>query len=376
MKLEIAKPEQSAELAAFFKKFPLRGPVEIAVDRSKDFFKPYKIQSETSVTYTLRSELKEDLLGVATFAVQDTLLGGKPTRVAFGRDLRILETRQAVLGWSQHFLPVMREVQQVLGAEAFISIMNLNEVKAMNAFVRPRPGKRPLPRYYQYRRFNIVSLHGRFPWAPKPLSTVRIRRGAAHLENALADYIVRKTLQRDLGLCLAPDDFREMLARWDGLKLDDFLVALDTNDNIVGCCAPWNPGGVEEYIPLKYNLLGHNFRQFLKFGRSLGWTRTLTKPSYRLRHEAALDFKYLTFLFADNPDIFESLASDAFDEARDSEFIVYTQMRSDIHLRRPITWISAKLPHGMYVLGAPDAEPPPFIHPANDRPAMIEPFFV
>lgn len=376
MKLEIARPEQSAELATFFKTFPLNGPVEIAVDRSKGFFRPYEIQSDTHVTYTLRDEEKNELVGVASFAVSDTLVHGRPTRVAFGRDLRILETRQAVLGWTQHFLPVMKEVQRVLGAETFVSIMNLNEVKAMNAFIRPRPGKRPLPRYYLYRRFNLVSLHGRFPWAPKPLKTIRIRRGSPHLESALADYIVRKSRERDLSLCLDPSGFREALARWEGLKLDDFLVALDSKDNIIGCCAPWNAGGVEEFIPLHYNLLGHNFRQFLKFGRWLGWTRTLAKPRYRLRHEAPLDFKYLCFLFADNPDIFESLASDAFDEARDSEFLVYAQMRSDIHLRRPLNWVSAKLPHGLYVLAPPDAGTPSLINPRNDRPAMIEPFFV
>lgn len=376
MKLEIARPEQGAELAAFFKKFPLRGPVEILFDRGKDFFRPYEAQGEAHVTYTLRDEERDELLGVATFVVANTLLGGQPARVAFGRDLRISETRQAVLGWSQHFLPVMEEVKRVLRADHFVSIMNMNELKAMNAFIRPRPGKRPLPRYYLYRRFNIVSLHGRFPWAPKPLPTVRVRRGSPHLAGALADYIVRKSRERDLSSLLEPADFVESLNRWEGLHLEDFLVALDAKDNVVGCCAPWGAGGIEELIPLRYNLLGHNFRQFLKFGRWLGWTRTLTKPVHRLQREAGLDFKYLLYLFADNPDIFESLATLAFDEARENEFLVYAQMRSDIHLRRPLTWVSARLPHGVYLMTPPEAEPPAVIHPSNERPAIVEPFFV
>src|SRR5690606_33153844 len=115
MKLEVAGPDQNEELAAFFKKFPLRGPVEIRIDRGKNFFRPYDIQIDVHVTYALRSD-ENELMGVASFAVSDTLLNGEPTRVAFGRDVRISETRQAVLGWTQHFLPVMQEVQRVLGA--------------------------------------------------------------------------------------------------------------------------------------------------------------------------------------------------------------------------------------------------------------------
>lgn len=376
MRLETAGPEHSGELAAFFKRFPLRGPVELLVDRSRDFFKPYEIQSDAHVTYTLRDSDKGDLMGVASFALGETKIAGRDCRVAFGRDLRILETRQAVLGWTQHFLPVMEEVRKVFDVEHFVSILNLNEVKAMNAFIRPRPGKRPLPRYHLYRRFNLISLHGRLPWAPKPLKTVRIRRGSAHLTDALTDYIVRKSRMRDLALCQSADDFNEMLGRWDGLKIDDFLVALDAQDNVVGCCAPWNPGGVQEYIPLKYNLLAHNFRQFLKFGKTLGWTRTLTKPVHRLQREASLDFKYLSFLYADHADVFESLATLAYEEARDTEFLVYTQMRSDLHLRRPLTWVSARLPHAIYFLVPPDQARPAILHPSNDRPAMVEPFFV
>ncbi|MBX3033486.1 MAG: hypothetical protein KF865_06120 [Bdellovibrionaceae bacterium] len=375
MKLEIADPAEGAELSAFFKRFHLRGPAEIRVDRGGDFFGPARIQSDTHVTYTLKDENKSEILGVASFAIGETLAGGAPARVAFGRDLRILETRQAVLGWSQHFLPVMEEVRRVFQVDHFMSVMNLHENKAMNAFMRPRPGKRPFPRYFLHRRFNVVSLHGRFPWAPTPLPSVRIRRGAAHLQDALIHYIVRKSRERDFLTSITPEAFMDLLGRWQGLKLEDFLVALDHQDNVIGCCAPWSAGGLEEYIPLKYNLVAHNFRQFLKFGRIFGWTRALTKPVHRLKMEAGLNFRYLCFLFADNEDIFESLAWIAYEEARENEFLVYTQMRSDLHLRRPLTWVSAKLPYALYSLCPPDAEPPAFLHPSQDRPAGIEPFF-
>lgn len=376
MKLETAVPEQNTEIAAFFKRFPLQGPVELIVDRSADFFAPYQVQSDQQVTYTLRDDDSNELMGVVSFAIADTLVAGKPARVAFGRDLRILETRKAVLGWTRHFLPVMEEVKKVFGAEYFVSILNLNQTKAMNAFIRPQPGKRPLPQYFMHRRFNLIGLHGRFPWAPLPLSSIRIRRASSHLEPALLHYIVRKSRERDFTLTIDDESVRDQIARWPGLRLEDFLVALDSYENIIGCCAPWSAGGLQEYIPLKYNLIGHNFRQFLKFGRMFGWTRALTKPVHRLGMEAGLNFRYLSFLYADNEDIFESLAWLAFEEARENEFLIYTQMRSDYHLRRPLSWVSTRTPHGLFVLQTPDAETPSFLHPSNDRPAGIDPFFV
>jgi hypothetical protein len=41
-----------------------------------------------------------------------------------------------------------------------------------------------------------------------------------------------------------------------------------------------------------------------------------------------------------------------------------------------MSWISAKTPYGMYVMLPPDAETPAFLHPSNDRPVGIDPFFV
>lgn len=376
MNLQMAGPENGEELAQFFKRFPIQGPVQIRADRSKDFFGPARIQSDVNLTYCLRDEDNKELLGVASFAINDTLAGGRPARIAYGRDLRILQDRRAVLGWTNHFLPVMEEVKRVFNVDHFITAINLQESKAMNAFMRPRPGKRPLPNYYMFRRFNIVSLHGRFPWAPRPLPSVRIRRGSPHLLDALVSYVVRKSNERDFLTTITPDAFLELVERWQGLQLDDFLVALDHRDNVIGCCAPWSAGGIEEYIPLQYNLVGHNFRQFLKFGRMMGWTRSLTKPVHRLKLEAPLNFRYLNFLFAENEDIFESLAWLAYEEAKENEFLVYAQMRSDLHLRRPLSWISARMPYAMYALVPPGDASPDFIHPSNRRAAGIEPFFV
>ncbi|MGE9746096.1 hypothetical protein [Bdellovibrio bacteriovorus] len=374
MRLEIAKPEDSKALVEFYKSFPLNGPVEIRIDRERDFFAPYSVQSDQHLTYQLKTD-ENKIEGMASFVVRDVWLDGKVSTVAFGRDLRISSNRRAILEWSQHFLPVMNEVSQTLGNKYLFSVMSMADVQALNAFVRPRSMKRPLPNYHLFRRFNMVSVHGRLPWASNPLPHLRLRRGSAQNVDALIYYITQKSRQRDLATTWDETSFMEKLERWKGLKLEDFIIAFDKNENIVGCVAPWSAGGMQEFIPMQYSLRGHNFRQFLKFGKMLGWTRTLTKPYSRLKIEAGLNFKYLNFLFADNGDIFESLLWKAFDDAKENEFLVYTQTRTEFIYRRPRNWISAKMPFGVYLLIPPDAEVPSFMHPSNEKPAEIEPFF-
>ncbi|MGZ3771618.1 MAG: hypothetical protein ACXVCR_17585, partial [Bdellovibrio sp.] len=339
MKLEIATPEDSKALAEFHKSFPVRGLVEVKIDRYENYFAPYSIQSDKYLTYKLTGN-ENKIEGAASFVVRDVLLENKIQPVVYGRDLRISPNRRAILEWTQHFLPVMEEIFQTFGCKYMFTTMSMSDVQALNAFVRPRAMKRPLPRYYLFRRFNMVSVHGRFPWAQNPLTHLRIRHGSEGNVDALIDYIVIKSKQKDLATVWDHQSFYDKLVRWKGLKLEDFLIAFDKNDNIVGCCAPWSSSGLQDFIPLEYSLRAHNFRQFLKFGKMLGWTRTLTKPYSRLKVEASFNFKYLNFLFADNGDIFESLLWKAFDEAEENEFLVYNQQRTEYIYRRPLNWIS------------------------------------
>lgn len=375
MKLELAQGHNSSELNSFFKNFPSDGPIDLKIDRPRDFFLRYSVESDQYLTYLLREEKTTHLEGFATFVIKNLQINQQETTVAFARDLRISQNRKAILSWGQHVLPVMHEVEKTMGAKIFFSILNMNEVKALNTFLRPRDDRRELPRYYLYRRFNIISLHGRFPWAANPLPKMKIRRASQRNWDAVAHYIINKSKMKNLSASWSLEKLAEQMERWRGLDVSDFLVAFDHSDNVVGCVAPWSSGGIEELIPMSYGLRAHNFRQFLKFGRWLGWTRTLTKPFTRLKVEAPLNFRYLCFLNADNEDVFESLLHAAFDEARENEFLVYLQMRSDLMLKRPLDWISAQTAYGLYAMVPPTQDPPDFLHPRDDQQVELEPFF-
>ena len=374
MKLEIAGPNDNQELKEFYKSFPMEGLVNLKIDRQRDFFAPYQVLSDQFLTYTLRNPKTQHIEGLSSFVLREALLENREELVCFARDLRISQNRKAIMSWGQHALPVMDEIGQTFGCRHFFSILNMNEVKALNTFIRARDERRILPRYYLYRRFNLVSLHGRFPWSQNPLPHLRIVKASAKTWDALTYYITTRSKAKNLSTSWRAQKFFEQVEHWRGLSPNDFLVALDRDENVVGCVAPWSSAGIQDFIPMSYSLVAHNFRQFLKFGHLLGWTRTLTKPFSRLKVEAPLNFRYLVFLNADNEDIFEALLHAAYDEVQDNEFLLYLQMRSDLHLRRPTSWVSAQYPYGLYGLIFPQHSAPHYLHPSQDRQVELEPF--
>jgi hypothetical protein len=376
MILEIARPEDSWDLKQFFKNFTTGELIQFKIDRPRDFFTPYDIQSDTHVTYVLRKPEGRVIQGVATFVIRNVWLNQKIQTIAVARDLRILPSRQAILSWGQYFAPVLDEIKRAYHVDYFFSTLNMTDATILNTFIRPRQLKRPWPRYHLFRRFNLVSIHGVLPFTENPLPHMRIKKVDESLYEDLLYYIVNKKKQKELSSIYDKSSAEEFLTRWQGLKYTDFYVALDSNGGIIGCVAPWSAANIQEFIPYKYNQVAHNFRQFLKFGKWLGWTRTLTKPVNRLKREAPLNFRYLTCFLADNEDIFEALLWRVFNEIQPYEFLVYLQMRQDIHMRPPRGWIAATLPHGLYCLLPPEQEAPDFLHPSNENFCDWEAFWV
>lgn len=371
MRLESATAENEAELRRFYEQFSLKSVLELQIRRPHDFFAPYRLQSDDYETLVLR-ESDHLLHGVASFVCRDAYFEDRVQRIALATDLRIHPSRKAILSWSQHFLPVLRETLQARGVSSVFSVINAYDVAAFNAFVRPRTIKRSMPRYHLYRQFELVTLHGRFPWAPPPVPGLRIRRGEEKWSGAILDYILRRAPFK--AFCSAWDEksFREKMARLPGFSLENFWIAFDSSEKVVGMMAPWSPLEIQEYCPLSYGLRAHNFRQFLKFGRLLGWTRPLTKPLSRTGLEAPLKFRHLTFVSVENEDIFESLLWTAFESIPRDEFLVYGHCLRDFRLNPPESWIAARLPFGLYAVVPPEMDPPAFLHPSHSLNPEIE----
>lgn len=375
MRLDVATKKDNADLLKFFAQFPQKGLIELRPDRHQNFFGQYAIQSNQYKTYLLRDDDNE-IQGMASFIFRDCFSNGKHERIAYAADLRVSHNRRALLEWAKHFIPVMEEVMKEQNIQSIFSAINLNDQTAINTFVRPRVMKRAMPRYFLYRKFNLVSLHGQFWNADTPLPHLRIESGSDQNSDALINYVIKSSSHRPFASVWDQDSFLEKLGRLQGMKLSDFLVAKDFHGNVVGCLAPWSAAGVQDLIPLSYSLLGHNFRQALKFFWLLGLSRRLTKPVASTGEEEPLHFRYLSNIHADNEDIFESLLWTAFKNAQKNEFLVYAHSEQDYRMLPPTTWISASMPYALYAVVGLDQSTPAFLHPSISQNPEIEACFL
>lgn len=372
MRLELAQMSHNEELLEFYSRFPLENYMQLKLDRGRDFFKYYTIQTDQFVTYILRDEKDNAIAGLVSFMIEVVQIDGKTVRIAWSRDLRISPDRKAILSWSEHTKDVFAEIRKIFSVDYFMTSLNMNEVVALNTFIRPRIQRRFMPRYFLYRKFDLVSLHGQFPFTRPPNSKLKIRRGNPNQADLYLSYLLKKNQDYAFSLYTNKENFLEMMDRWSSLSWEDFFIAFDAKDNIVGMMSSWSSAGVQDFIPLRYSLRAHNFRQFLKFGKLFQWSRTLTKPYHRIKIEASLNFRSLNHIYVDHPDVFHSLLWKAFDEARDNEFLVYARDRKSIHLKPPLGWISAEQTYGVYCTALPDEETPPFLHPSHEGLMNIE----
>jgi hypothetical protein len=371
MKLDLASPADNQELLKFFSEFSTRGLVDLKPDRGADFFADYKIQTDSYKTYVLRDEA-DKIQAMASFLFRDTSFGGATVPIATATDLRVTNTRHAILDWTHHFLPVMNEVTHENHLSSIFSVINLSDPLALNSFIRPRNMKRLLPKYYLYRKFFMTSIHGRYPWTKGPLSSIQIRQGSSANVDALLSYIIRRNSFRPFASVWDEASFQKKIARLNGFQLSDFLVAFDNNDNVIGCLAPWKATGISDYIPLSYSLRAHNFRQYLKFLWLFGLTRRLAKPVSSTGRETHFQYRHLTFVNADNEDIFESLIATAYETVTSHEFLLYAHVEQDYRLLPSESWISASQPYALYSVVPPDQEMPAFLHPSLSENPEIE----
>lgn len=375
MKLDLAGPNDNTELLSFFKEFPIKGVVDFKLDRLQDYFGAYKLHSDDYQTYVLRDKA-DKIQATASFVYRDAMQDGKVQKIAFATDLRVSSNRNAMLQWAGHILPVMEQITRDKKVDHFFSVINLTEPSGVNLFLRPRNMKRPMPRSYLYRRFNLTTIHGKFPWAPTPLPHVKIRRGNEQNLEALLAYILKRSKFRPFASVWDLESLQKKISRIPRFELSNFLIACDSQENIIGCMAPWSFSGIQDWIPRSYTLRAHNFRQFLKFGSLLGWTRKLSKPIRSTGFEAPLQFQYLTNIHVDNEDIFESLVHTAYENSKPEEFLCYAQVQQDIRLLPPASWVTSQIPHAIYTMLATQQAPPNYLHPSINLNPEIEAYLI
>lgn len=376
MEILKATSSDSEALLEFFNSTTLPGYVELSLDRREPFDALYAIQSQDYDTFIIRDR-NGRIHGTFSIIYSDSLFNDKLTKIGFATDIRVGSNREALLTWSRYFLETIDFSRKQRNCEYLFSVLSQGSGKTYNTFLRGRSRISTFPRYHLIRRFVLITVNGRVRFFSRPLSTIRVARADHRSIDALINYFALKVSK----LPLAPpfignaekstkDFFMQRLTLWKGLKLEDFLIAYDSQNNIVGCMAPWDPTPIQSYKVQSYHGSISGYRKFFAMGSLIGMTRRLPSRSNNLR------FKFLTHVCANNHDIFQALLYRAYNNCTNHEFLVYSNFDGDLTTWLPKNFIGWSMPFGLYSLGPEPLEdksllPSPLLPPPYLEAALI-----
>ncbi len=372
MRLREAQPSDLHSLNQFFHSFPTAGPLEIRQRRFKGFDQVYRAQGFKSRVFVFETE-SQQIEGVASFVICDCLLDHHIRRVAIARDLRIKPSRQAIVSWTSFFLPTLREIQKEEKVDYFFACISDYETGALNSFVRSRALDKPIPRYSLFSKWNLVSLHGYWPFAKNPLPHLSFQSATEVGFDKVMEYYLRDRKTKDLNPLFNRASFMRLLRDWPNIQASDFVVLINRQREIVGACCLWAPNGVVQYELTKLNGPSTNFSNLLHVLKTLGMARPLS--TFDSQKREYLNFRQMGFIECQTPDVFETLIWHCYHNSPQREFLVYGHSQDNYALRPPNSCISGSWPFGIYTMIPPDEVLPGFLRPNHGRDVQFEPFF-
>lgn len=370
LRLREATPSDSQKLNDFFTSIPTLGAIDFKVQRESHFFTFYQRIGLPNKTYIL--EDGHNIVGTASFLFRELNFQTRSLRLAQACDLRISPNRKAILSWPKYFHPLLEEIRKTEHCDGFLTSINQNETQTMNAFIRPKLRRSQQPVYSLARSYNLVSVHGFYPWSAKPNPNIHIRAYQSSDKEKLISFLQQQIQNYDFVPISLKESIENYINRSVLYSWSQFILAFDPNDEIIGCVQPISSSLLQDYLPQEYNAQAHNFRQFLKMAQILRFGRRLTRPFSRAQKQEALHFRLLHFLCANHAEVLKALIAESYRTSKQNEFIIYAHEKVDFTKRPPKGSIVAQMPHGLYSIETAGQEILPEMSLINTRPIWLD----
>lgn len=361
MKLIKAQASDSDLLCDFLRSTKLPGLIDISIDRDSDFFQHYNLFSKDHVTFTLVDK-NNTPKAMATLLFKEAIVEGRKQLIGYATDLRVSSSREAILQWAEQMLPAMIAERDRRRCDYIFSSVAKSYTQIYNAFIRPKSNKRSLPRYYLYRRFKVINIHGILPFAKKPIDTIKIAPAQVQDLASINDYIQNKLKQRPFHFTVP--SIEDVLNSWPDMNIENFIIAKDYEHNIVGVTNVWDPSGVQKMIPSNFSKRAITLEETLKFLRLFGWAKPIaTKDNH-------LNLKQMNFNYVDNPDIFQALLYHCYKHESEKKYISYLHFKGELETLPMRSMIASSVPFGLYCIVAPGDHVASFLKPSFDSPPL------
>lgn len=368
--LEEATASSAEKLNDFFTSIPVRGEINVKIQRENHFFTFYQRLGLPFKTYIIKNQ--DEIVGTASFVIRNLVFKKRNLKLAQACDLRISSNRKVVMSWSKFFHPILEKLREEESIDGFITSINQTETQAMNAFIRPKLKRTHQPQYSLARSYNLVSIHGFYPFMNHPNKNILVRTYRSSDKAALIEYLLNSCKKIDFIPVEFKDNPTEYIEKSLIYSWGQFLIAFDPEEKIVGCVQPISSSLLQDYLPQDYSPQSHNLRQFLKVAQVLGFGRQLTRPFSRSHKQETLRFKLLHFLTSTHPEVFNALMRACYKNSSQNEFLMYAYETSDYQKRPPKGSIYSEIPYGLYSIETHDREALPELSLLNTRPIWLD----
>lgn len=309
--LRDALPSDDAALCELFARVTMDGDLRLAVERDPSFFGLYAMQRILDQQVQV-GELEGKLAGVATMLAREAWLEGAQTPVTYLGDLRLEASLRGGFFLLNHFAQGFTKFLERTGSEVGLTaIIASNEaaIKTLTKRSRRFPTK---PIYRPWRKFEITNLHFTIPRRPR-LGPFEVRAARAEDIPALAALMRSEWSQQPFGYVMDEERLRERLARWPGLRIEDFLCAF-RGAELVGCVALWNAKAVKRFRVEAYRGSMVWIKRAFNLGAFLFRYPALPKPGQ------VFPYAYLTHtaVKGEDPLVFQALLDTAYERYRKS----------------------------------------------------------
>jgi len=364
-----ADKSYNERLIAFYQCNIYSAQTDLELIRKNDFFKHYEMQSSDHVTYLLIDD-DDRIQGMATLLFKTAWIEGEQQVIGLASDLLVSKNRKAIVNWTKFFLPAINKEKKKRKCNFIFTFISKKQTKAYHAFIRPRKTGVEMPRYFLYRRYQLNCIHGLLPFADKKLPALTFRNAEYSDREKLHTYLNFNNSKMPIRFTDSSTEIQERIYNWPYLGFEDFVLALDYQNKIVGCVAPWSNPSLEVRINKYSNNLARSTKQSLKVLSWLGMSHPLPNEN------EVLPVTYLTHFQADNPDIFYSLLLHSYENSHKKDLLVYHHFEGHLNTMAPKDFMSSKMDYGLYCMLSPEDPVPKFLKPSpyKDPPDFESPF--
>ncbi len=356
LQLHAATPADTKTLGEFYTSIATLGTIDVKIQRRPDYFSFYQKLGLTHKTYLIKDG--NEVVGSATFLFKYLKFQNRNLKLAHACDLRISSNRKVVRSWSSFFQPILEELRKNENCDGFMTSINQTETQSMNAFIRPKLKRSTQPHYALSKTFNLVSVHGFFPLFYSVNKNIKVRPFLSSDKDSLKNYIKKNLNKYDYLPVSLSEDIDQYINDSLIYSWNQFYIALDHQENIVGCVHPVSSSLLQDYLPQDYSSQAHNLRQFLKAAQLFKFGRRLTRPYSRSQKQEALSFRLLHFLITDHPEVLNALIKTSYDTSVQNEFIIYAYETTEFQKRPPKFCIYSEIPYGLYSIESINREAP------------------